>query len=57
MSRTLKAQEERFAQYRREVRETMKAMSDEALRFQARHVIGGIDREELEREMRARRIT
>ena len=41
--------------YRAEVRETFQKMSDEALAFQSSVIIGGIDREEVDREMEMRR--
>jgi hypothetical protein len=42
--------------YREQVRETLQAMSDQALRFQDTVVVGGIDREELNRELTRRGI-
>lgn len=44
----------RVAAYRAEVRRTMRAFSDEALRFQDSVIIGGIDREECNRELARR---
>lgn len=40
--------------YRAQVRRTMQAFSDEALAYQAGIIVGGIDREELERELERR---
>ena len=42
------------ASYRAEIRETVQRMSNEALAFQDRRVRGGIDREELDRELARR---
>jgi hypothetical protein len=53
-----KAQQEmdaRMATYRAQVRETFGQMSDEALVFQNSIIVGGIDAEEVERELNRRR--
>lgn len=50
----LQAQEERLERYRLEVRRTFQAMSDEALRFQSARIVGGVDREEVDREIARR---
>lgn len=52
MTRT--EQETRQEKYRAEVRRTMQMFSDEALRYQDARIIGGIDREECDREIRRR---
>ena len=44
----------RVAAYRAEVRETMRQFSDAALAYQDARIIGGIDREECNREMARR---
>lgn len=46
---------ETHADYRERIRETMQAFSDEALAFQDIRIVGGIDREECDREI-ARRL-
>ncbi len=43
--------EDRMNTYRATVRATFQGMSDQALAFQDEVVIGGIDREELKREL------
>ncbi len=40
--------------YRESVRETMRAFSDEALAFQSSVIVGGIDRQECDLEIRRR---
>ena len=47
--------DEKMAKYRQQARETFQKMSDQALFFQNTVVRGGIDREELDREMNRRR--
>ena len=42
--------------YRQQVRQTMQAFSDEALAYQDRIIIGGIDREECDREIERRML-
>ena len=44
----------RLLAYRTQIRQTLQSMSDQALRFQATVIRGGIDREELIREMNRR---
>lgn len=39
------------AEYRAQARKTMQAFSDQALEFQSARIVGGIDREECDREM------
>ena len=46
---------ERNAKYRQEVRKTFQMMSDQALAFQSARIVGGIDREEVDREINRRR--
>lgn len=46
---------DRLAKYREEVRKTFQSMSDQALAFQSARIVGGIDREEVDREMARRR--
>lgn len=50
----VRAGSERLAQYRAEIRRTFQAFSDEALAYQDARIVGGIDREECDRE-KARR--
>lgn len=45
---------ERVAKYRAEVRATMQRFSDQALAYQDARIIGGIDREECDREIMRR---
>jgi hypothetical protein len=45
------ASKKRHEAYRLEARRTFEAMSDAALAFQGARIVGGIDREELEREL------
>jgi hypothetical protein len=45
---------DRHAAYRAEIRRTLQKFSDEGLAFQDRRIIGGIDREECDREIRRR---
>lgn len=47
--------EQKMQQYREEVRKTFQSMSDQALSFQDSVVRGGIDRQELDREINRRR--
>lgn len=46
--------EARSLVYRSEIRHTLQGMSDKALAYQALVIVGGIDREELEREQARR---
>ena len=47
-------QQAKFDKYRDEVRKTFQSMSDQALAFQSARIVGGIDREEVDREMNRR---
>jgi hypothetical protein len=47
--------EQKMEQYRQEVRKTFQSMSDQALQFQDMRIVGGIDREEIDREINRRR--
>ncbi len=46
--------EARLAKYRADVRKTFQRFSDEALAFQSARIVGGIDREECDREIERR---
>lgn len=43
--------EERLAEYRASIRRTFQSMSVQALDFQSARIVGGIDREEVDREI------
>ena len=45
----------RMAEYRAKIRASFGRMSDQALAFQSRVIRGGIDREEVDREINRRR--
>jgi hypothetical protein len=56
LRRRLAADEaQRLQDYRAQVRETMQAFSDQALASQSARIIGGVDREECDRELARRR--
>ena len=55
MSDWRKEHETKMAAYRQQVRETFQKFSDQALAFQNARIIGGIDREECDRELARRR--
>jgi len=48
------AEAERQKAYRAQVRKTFQAFSDQALEFQSARIVGGIDREECDRELARR---
>ena len=43
--------------YRSEVRQTFRALSDEALAYQSSIIVGGVDREECDREVARRGLS